>query len=122
MLEGEHNLEGPRHAHRHQNITLRYIKSKAVWWCSVAHYNREHICCGATVDKAVLKKNLGWLTRLYVRAEQECQYEYLKNDPYISSEEAVAIYTASIALKSTWFPGPARLDGCFHAQQNTPKL
>ena len=30
---------------------------------SVAHYNRERIRRGATVDKAVVKKNLGRLTR-----------------------------------------------------------
>lgn len=29
----------------------------------VAHYNRERIRRGATVDKAVVKKNLGRLTR-----------------------------------------------------------
>lgn len=68
-----------------ENIILRYIKSKADWWtsyvsvqfmkyivsliimikpiCSVAHYNRERIRRGATVDKAVVKKNLGRLTR-----------------------------------------------------------
>jgi hypothetical protein len=32
-------------------------------FCSVAHYNRERIRRGATVDKAVVKKNLGRLTR-----------------------------------------------------------
>jgi len=66
-----------------ENIILRYIKSKADWWCSyansvlgflccllnrcrVAHYNRERIRRGATVDKAVVKKNLGRLTRTYI--------------------------------------------------------
>ena len=29
----------------------------------VAHYNRERIRRGATVDKAVVKKNIGRLTR-----------------------------------------------------------
>ncbi|KAH8824952.1 NUC071 domain-containing protein [Flagelloscypha sp. PMI_526] len=79
-----------------ENIILRYIKSKADWWCSVAHYNRERIRRGATVDKAVVKKNLGRLTRLYVKAEQERQHAYLKDGPYISAEEAVAIYTATV--------------------------
>jgi hypothetical protein len=32
----------------------------------VAHYNRERIRRGATVDKAVVKKNLGRLTREFV--------------------------------------------------------
>ena len=46
-----------------ENIILRYVKNKADWWVSIAHYNREHIRRGATVDKAVVKKNLGRLTR-----------------------------------------------------------
>jgi len=79
-----------------ENIILRYVKSKADWWSSVAHYNRERIRRGATVDKTVSKKNLGRLTRLYLKAEQERQNSYLKDGPYISSEEAVAIYTATV--------------------------
>lgn len=62
----------------------------------VAHYNRERIRRGATVDKAVVKKNLGRLTRLYLKAEQERQHGYLKDGPYISAEEAVAIYTTTV--------------------------
>ena len=50
-----------------ENIILRYIKSKADWWCSVAHYKREHIRHGATVDKAIVKKNLGRLTREFTK-------------------------------------------------------
>lgn len=79
-----------------ENIILRYVKSKADWWSSVAHYNRERIRRGATVDKTVSKKNLGRLTRLYLKAEQERQNSYLKDGPYISSEEAVAIYSATV--------------------------
>lgn len=79
-----------------ENIILRYVKSKADWWTSVAHYNRERIRRGATVDKTVSKKNLGRLTRLYLKAEQERQNSYLKDGPYISSEEAVAIYSATV--------------------------
>ncbi len=79
-----------------ENIILRYIKSKSDWWTSVAHYNRERIRRGATVDKAVVRKNLGRLTRLYLKAEQERQNGYLKDGPYISSEEAVAIYTSTV--------------------------
>ncbi|KAJ3735870.1 NUC071 domain-containing protein [Lentinula guzmanii] len=79
-----------------ENIILRYIKSKADWWCSAAHYNRERIRRGATVDKAAVKKNLGRLARLYLRAEQERQHGYLKDGPYISAEQAVAIYNATV--------------------------
>ena len=49
----------------------------------MARYNREHIRRGATVDKAVVKKNLGCLTRLYLKAEHERQHAYLEDDPYI---------------------------------------
>jgi pre-mRNA-processing factor 8 len=59
----------------------------------VAHYNCEHVRHGATVNKAVGKKNLGHLGHLYLKAEQECQ---LKDGPYISTEEAVAIYMATV--------------------------
>ena len=76
-------------------ISGRYVKSKADWWTNTAHYNRERIKRGATVDKTVCKKNLGRLTRLSLKAEQERQHNYLKDGPYISAEEAVAIYTTT---------------------------
>jgi len=79
-----------------ENMILRYVKSKADWWTNVAHYNRERIRRGATVDKTVCKKNLGRLTRLWLKAEQERQHNYLKDGPYISSEDAVAIYTTTV--------------------------
>ena len=61
-----------------ENMILRYVKQKADWWTQVAHYNRERIRRGATVDKTVCRKNLGRLTRLYLKAEQERQHNYLK--------------------------------------------
>ncbi|EEA07181.1 Mov34/MPN/PAD-1 family protein [Cryptosporidium muris RN66] len=79
-----------------ENMILRYIKLKADWWTNAAYYNRERIRRGATVDKSVAKKNLGRLTRLYLKAEQERQLSYLKDGPYISGEEAVAIYTTAV--------------------------
>lgn len=79
-----------------ENMILRYVKSKADWWTNVAHYNRERIRRGATVDKTVCKKNLGRLTRLWLKAEQERQHNYLKDGPYISSEDALAIYTTTV--------------------------
>jgi len=36
------------------------------------------------------------LIGLYLKAEQERQHGYLKDGPYISAEEAVAIYTATV--------------------------
>ncbi|WPH01472.1 Pre-mRNA-processing-splicing factor 8 [Acrodontium crateriforme] len=79
-----------------EDIILRYVKSKADWWVSVAHYNRERIRRGATVDKTVAKKNLGRLTRLWLKAEQERQHNYLKDGPYVSTEEGVAIFTTAV--------------------------
>ena len=79
-----------------ENIILRYIKSKADWWTNVAHYNRERIKRGATADKTVCKKNLGRLTRLWLKAEQERQHSYLKDGPYVKAEDAVAIYTTTV--------------------------
>ena len=66
------------------------MKQKADWWTNVAHYNRERIRRGATVDKTVCRKNLGPLTRLYLKAEQERQHNYLKDGPYVTPEEAVS--------------------------------
>ncbi|EGT53300.1 hypothetical protein CAEBREN_31265 [Caenorhabditis brenneri] len=79
-----------------ENMILRYVKAKADWWTNSAHYNRERVRRGATVDKTVCKKNLGRLTRLYLKSEQERQHNYLKDGPYISAEEAVAIYTTTV--------------------------
>ena len=50
-----------------ENMILRYVKQKADWWTNVAHYNRERIRRGATVDKTVCRKNLGRLTRLWLK-------------------------------------------------------
>lgn len=61
-----------------ENMILRFVKAKADWWTNTAHYNRERIRRGATVDKTVCKKNLGRLTRLYLKEEQERQHNYLK--------------------------------------------
>ena len=64
-------------------------------WVNTTHYARERIRRGATVDKTAAKKNLGRLTRLWLKAEQERQFNYLKDGPYVTAEEAVAIYTTT---------------------------
>jgi pre-mRNA-processing factor 8 len=79
-----------------ESMILRYVKSKAEWWTNASYYNRERIRRGATVDKTVCKKNLGRLTRLWLKQEQERQHNYLKDGPYISGEHAVAIYTTTV--------------------------
>lgn len=72
-------------------LIQRYVKAKADWWTNITHYNRERIRRGGTVDKTVARKNLGRLTRLYLKAEQERQHNYRKEGPYISAEEGSAI-------------------------------
>lgn len=93
-----------------ENMILRYVKMKADWWTNAAYYNRERIKRGATVDKTVCKKNLGRLTRLWLKAEHERQHSYLKDGPYITGEEAVAIYTTAVhwleSRKFTHIPFP----------------
>lgn len=79
-----------------RQIIERYVKAKADGWISVAHYNRERIRKGATVDKAVVKKNLGRLTRLWIKNEQERQQNYQKEGPYVSPDEGVAVYTTMV--------------------------
>lgn len=58
----------------------------------MAHYNRERIRRGATVDKTVCRKNLGRLTRLYLKAEQERQHNYLKVCPRSQGCCCILIY------------------------------
>ena len=50
-------------------MILRYVKLKADWWTNSAHFNRERIRRGATLDKTVCKKNIGRLTRLFFKNE-----------------------------------------------------
>lgn len=45
-----------------ENMILRYVKSKADWWTNIAHYNRERVKRGATVDKTVAKVRFSFLT------------------------------------------------------------
>jgi len=81
-----------------ENMILRYVKAKADWWTNTAHYNRERIRRGATVDKTVCKKNLGRLTRLYLKAEQERQHNYLKVYTHtLMADNAVFVYIRSLA-------------------------
>lgn len=79
-----------------ENMIMRYVKAKADWWTNVAHFNRERIRRGATVDKTIVKKNQGRMARLWLKAEQERQYNYLKDGPYISIDEGVKMYTAMV--------------------------
>ena len=74
-------------------IILRYVKYKADWWTENTHYARERIAREGTVDKGITRKNTGRLTRLYFKQQSDIQASYLKDGPYISPEESVAMLT-----------------------------
>jgi pre-mRNA-processing factor 8 len=74
------------------NMIERYIQAKADGWISVAHYNRDRISKGTTVEKTVAKKNLGRLTRLWIKNEQDRQTNYSKSGPYVTVDEAKTIF------------------------------
>lgn len=76
-------------------MILRYVKSKADWWTNVAHYNRERIRRGATVDKTVCRKNLGRLTRLWLKAEQ---VEILKLNEVFYSQKYDVLWYISVTV------------------------
>jgi pre-mRNA-processing factor 8 len=52
-----------------ENMILRYVKLKSEWWTNAAYYTRERIKRGATIDKTVARKNMGRLTRLFLKNE-----------------------------------------------------
>ncbi|AOA63379.1 U4/U6-U5 snRNP complex splicing factor [Komagataella phaffii CBS 7435] len=79
-----------------ERIIQRYVKAKADGWISVAHFNRDRIRRGATVDKAVAKKNLGRLTRLWMKNEQERQQKFQKSGPFVSPDEAVSMFNVMV--------------------------
>lgn len=79
-----------------KSIIERYIKAKADGWISAAHHNRERLRRGAHVEKTVAKKNLGRLTRLWIKNEQERQQLIEKNGPEIQPDEATAIFSTMV--------------------------
>ena len=58
-------------------MIARYVKAKADWWTNTTYYNRERISKGTTIDKTVCKKNLGRITRLWLKSEKERQANFL---------------------------------------------
>ena len=79
-----------------EDLINRYVKNKADWWTRVTYLNRDHICKGKTVDKLLVKKNLGRLTRLWLKNEQDRQRRYLEEGPYVAPDDAVALYTSFV--------------------------
>lgn len=79
-----------------EDLIEHYIKAKADGWISIAHYNRERIRRGATVEKTVVKKNLGRLSRLWIKSEQDRQKDFAANGPYVSPDQAVIIFQTMV--------------------------
>lgn len=79
-----------------EKIIEHYIKAKADGWISIAHYNRVRIMRGATVEKSMVKKNLGRLTRLWIKDEQERQSQFSKEGPYVTPDQAVIIFQTMV--------------------------
>lgn len=77
-------------------IIERYIKAKADGWILVAHYNRERIKNGLHVEKTVARKNLGRLTRLWLRNEQQRQSKFQREGPFVLEDEAVSVYQTMV--------------------------
>lgn len=79
-----------------ERIIERYIRAKANNWISVTYYNRDRIRRGATVEKTVARKNLGRLTRLWIKNEQTRQLEFAKNGPFITPDEGIKIFQTMV--------------------------
>eukprot|EP00760_Papus_ankaliazontas_P008488 PhM_4_TR13843/c0_g1_i1/m.79014/K12856/PRPF8, PRP8; pre-mRNA-processing factor 8 len=69
-------------------LITRFVRYKAEWWTTMAHYNRERIKQGRVVDKSVVRKNDGRLTRLKLIDEQQRQQDYLLHGPFVSPDDA----------------------------------
>ncbi|CAK7904636.1 pre-mRNA-splicing factor 8 [[Candida] anglica] len=79
-----------------EKIIERYIQAKADGWVSVAHYNRDRIRRGATVEKTVARKNLGRLTRLWIKNEQERQVDFARQGPSVTPDQAVTVFQTMV--------------------------
>ena len=75
-------------------LILRYVKAKASWWTSNTHYQRERIAREGTIDKAIIRKSTARITRLYFKKQSDIQASYLKEGPFIGTEESVTMLKA----------------------------
>ncbi|AFP65263.1 splicing factor Prp8 (nucleomorph) [Chroomonas mesostigmatica CCMP1168] len=79
-------------------IIFKYIKIKADWWIKRTYYYRNKIRKGNVVDKTLIKKNLGKITRLWFKAEKKRQYDFLEFGPYLSKQ----IASVAFEILSKW--------------------
>lgn len=87
-----------------KNIIERYIRAKADGWISSAHSNRAKMIRGAHIEKSTAKRNLGRLTRLWIKNEQDRQLNVERTGPELSPDEASTIFKVMVEwLKSRKF-------------------
>ncbi|KAF7684116.1 Pre-mRNA-splicing factor 8 like protein [Astathelohania contejeani] len=73
-------------------LITKFINEKADWYINNTIYIRNRIRADKTVDKAVAKKNLGRITRLYLKEEATRQERYLEDGPNIEVDHALKMY------------------------------
>jgi pre-mRNA-processing factor 8 len=73
-------------------LILKYIKLKANWWILTTFQFRKKIKKGIIMNKNVLKKNLGRMTRLWFKIEQKKQLDFLIFGPFLSKKIAIETY------------------------------
>lgn len=52
-----------------ENIINKYIGMKSEWWTNQAKFDRKRIRYEDIIDRTISKKNIGRLTRLYMKEE-----------------------------------------------------
>jgi pre-mRNA-processing factor 8 len=84
-----------------ERLIQKTVRERADNYVRQTYYNRERINKGDVVDKGLYMKNLGRLTRLKLRDEQERQAAYFAKGPEIGAEDAVAIHQ----MLARWLEG-----------------
>lgn len=79
-----------------KTIIERYVRAKADGWISSAHSNREKMKKGVHIEKNAAKRNLGRLTRLWIKNEQDRQAQIEKNGPELTPVEASTIFRVMV--------------------------
>ena len=84
-----------------QALILRFVKQKAEWWTSTAHFNRKRIANGQAIDKATVRKNHGRLVRLQIKEEQDRQRDWIERGPFLAMDDFANLYTTFAKWLST---------------------
>nr|UXY88006.1 splicing factor Prp8 [Cryptomonas curvata] len=70
-----------------QKLVVKYLKAKSEWFTMKTFIDREQIKRGVKVDRILIKKNTEKMTRLWFRAEQIRQLNYIEKGPFIQFSE-----------------------------------